>query len=255
MPTYTYTTLDHPAGNGGTLAYGINDGGQISGTYTHVFLVGRTPQSSAHGFLYAGGAYTTLDDPSAVASPGTSAYGINNVGQVVGRYLSDTGFHGFLYSGGHYINIDHPSASLTFAQGINASGQIVGYYDSSAGGHGFLYSGGTYTNLDDPSAAGATNPLGINASTQIVGEYVDSGGTAHGSSTTAARTPHSPIPLRSMAMATTPTAPLLLASTMRARSSAIITVTGPLSAPPRPDTASSTVAAYILPSTIRRQAF
>jgi uncharacterized membrane protein len=75
MPVYTYTTLDDPlASAGNTQAYGINSTGQISGSYSNA--------SGAHGFLYSGGTYTTLDDP--LATNGTSAQGINDMGQIVG---------------------------------------------------------------------------------------------------------------------------------------------------------------------------
>jgi probable HAF family extracellular repeat protein len=180
MPTYTYTAIHDPSANSGTYPYGINDAGQIVGYYDVVTLEPHVPVDHWHGFLYAGGTYTTLDYPAAVY---TYAYGINASGQILGTYTNGP-YHGFVYSGGTYTRtFDDPSAtSITFAQGINASGDIVGYYqNSSTGYHGFLYSGGSYTTLDDSSgAAGSTLAHGINASGQIVGEYVDSGGTSHG---------------------------------------------------------------------------
>ena len=72
---------------GNTQAYGINSTGQISGSYSNA--------SGGHGFLYSGGTYITLDDPSANVG-GTSAVGINAFGQVVGIYGSTSGPHGFL---------------------------------------------------------------------------------------------------------------------------------------------------------------
>ena len=57
MPVYTYTTFDDPLASGGdgTHAAGINDTGQIVGTYDDA--------SGVHGFLLSGGSYTTLDAP------------------------------------------------------------------------------------------------------------------------------------------------------------------------------------------------
>src|SRR5512133_3211041 len=66
MPVYTYTTIDGPLVTTG-LVGGINDNGQIVGSYTN--------NSGGHGFLLSGGTYTTLDDPLGVGS--TSAQGIN----------------------------------------------------------------------------------------------------------------------------------------------------------------------------------
>jgi probable HAF family extracellular repeat protein len=112
MPTYTYTTIDDPSGRN-TLAFGINDAGQVVGEYV---------SNGIHGFLYSGGTYTTLDDPS--SSNVTEAFGINDTGQIVGTY-QDAGFrnHGFLYSGGTYTTVDDPladpSRAGTEANGIN----------------------------------------------------------------------------------------------------------------------------------------
>jgi probable HAF family extracellular repeat protein len=177
MPIYTYNTLDDPSSTQDTLAYGINDTGQIVGYY----FIGTT--ASTHGFLLSGGVYTPLDDPLAVPQAGgTLAFGINASGQIVGQYADLHGTHGFLLSGGTYAALDDPSApSFTRAYGINASGQIVGIYtDASAHTHGFLYSNGTYTNIDDPLGTHGSNATGINAAGQIVGRYIDSNFQAHG---------------------------------------------------------------------------
>jgi uncharacterized membrane protein len=81
--SYTFTTLDVP-GATVTLAYGINDRGQIVGEFSDD---GENP-----GFLTDGATYTTLDAPGAQA---TLAYGINNRGQIVGWFQVGA-MHGFL---------------------------------------------------------------------------------------------------------------------------------------------------------------
>src|SRR5437016_3376589 len=53
----TYTTLDDPLGTNGTQLLGINNLGQIVGSYIDA-------SGHSHGFLYSGGGFTTLDDPS-----------------------------------------------------------------------------------------------------------------------------------------------------------------------------------------------
>ena len=79
--------------------------------------------------------YTTIDDPSAT-SQGTTAFGINDAGQIVGS----SGDHGFLLSGGTYTALNDPLGFDTTAFGINASGQIVGSYQADAiTRKGFLY--------------------------------------------------------------------------------------------------------------------
>jgi len=73
--------------------------------------------------------YTTLDDPLVIAGQ-TEAWGINDLGQIVGEYGDGTGkTHGFLDSGGRFTTIDDPfTTTLTIAGGINHGGQVVGYY-------------------------------------------------------------------------------------------------------------------------------
>ena len=158
----------------GTIAYGINNGGQVVGSYN----VGGGYDQGGGAFLYSDGVYTALNDP--LSANFTEAYGINNAGQIVGLYYS-SGLHGFLFSGGVYTTLDDPLAGIggTIATGINDLGQIVGhYYDSDGYAHGFLYSGGVYTTLNDPLAAG-TLAYGINDAGQIVGSYGDGFGS-HG---------------------------------------------------------------------------
>src|SRR5262245_2685714 len=82
--------------------------------------------------------YTTIDDP--LATLGTVASGINDMGQIVGAYRDGSGGHGFLLSGGTYTALNDPSGFDTTAIGINASGQIVGSYQADAiTQKGFLY--------------------------------------------------------------------------------------------------------------------
>src|SRR5208282_5563232 len=89
--------------------------------------------SSASLALAVGGGYgsTIISIPGAWS---TDARGINDSGQVVGRYSGSTGnTHGFLWSGGSVTTIDCTGATLTEANGINSSGQIVGdYLDASS---------------------------------------------------------------------------------------------------------------------------
>jgi len=86
--------------------------------------------------------YTALDDPSADFGT-TTAWGINDAGQIVGRYHTDITFHGFLLSGGTYTTLNDPLASdITHATGINDAGQIVGFFHDKIK-RGFLLSGGT----------------------------------------------------------------------------------------------------------------
>src|SRR5215831_9467054 len=117
----------------GTTPTGINNAGQIVGTY---FDSAHT----THSFLYdpSTGSDTTIDDP--LGAGGTQATGINNAGQIVG-YFTDVngGVHGFIDSGGVFTTVDEPSATgFTRILGINDLGQIVGTYVDASGTHGFV---------------------------------------------------------------------------------------------------------------------
>jgi len=80
-----FTTVDKPGANS-TLLRGLNDHGEIVGSYF---------DGNFHGFLLRGDAFTPLDVPVGVA---TDPWGMNNGGQVVGDYLVQLGasfFQGF----------------------------------------------------------------------------------------------------------------------------------------------------------------
>ena len=106
------------------MALGINDPGQVVGTYVDA-------DGNRHGFLLSKGLYTTLDVPGAAF---TVAQGINNAGTIVGLYVDGDGNqHGFVLSKGVYTTIDVPNSTATAVFSINAQGAIVGSYDDADG--------------------------------------------------------------------------------------------------------------------------
>jgi probable HAF family extracellular repeat protein len=131
--------------------------------------------------------YIPFNDPSSAYF--TQALGINNLGQIVGRYVNPAGVgsaygDAFLDSGGTFTKIAVPGATIgtTEALGINDTGQIVGDYVSgplSGPAIGFLYSGGQFTNIEFPGAI-STGATGINNAGQIVGSFSDTNNIAHG---------------------------------------------------------------------------
>jgi len=165
-PDYTFTTIDVPGSASpdcGTHANGINNAGQVVGTFGN--------GTCDSGFVYSGGNYITFKVNN--SSP-TTPYGINNAGQIVGvvfgPYDGFNGWHGFLYSGGNYTTFSEPNAVSTWPWGINDSGQIVGCfnYTDNICTHGFIYSRGSFQTLDVPGAT-FTELIGINNAGQIVG--------------------------------------------------------------------------------------
>ena len=126
---------------------------------------------TATSIFAAGPTFTTIDVPGAVF---TFAYGINSLGEIVGRY-NDANFleHGFLLSHGQFTTIDFPGAPYTDINGINPAGEMVGvaWLPPDYFGNPFLLSKGQLTNIDLPPGVPGANALGINARGEIVGGY------------------------------------------------------------------------------------
>lgn len=109
---------------------GINDRGEIVGYYTDLTT------GAAHGYLLQKGVATLIDFPGAL---NTSAWDINNRGQVVGIYQAqDKSVHGYLWQKGKFTRVDIPGALETRVFGINSEGDMVGVYVDANTGHGFL---------------------------------------------------------------------------------------------------------------------
>lgn len=188
---FTFTQIDVP-GALGTAAYGMNDAGQIVGTYADA----DSPECvttfvGCRGFLLDSGAFTSIDVPGAAT---TFGQGVNDDGKIVGFFGRDAGEiaggmnHGFLLDAGVFTQIDAPGTTtgqvFTSALSINDRGQIWGTFDDDPEAdltrHGFLLEEeGGFTRVDPPGST-ATSHGGINDGGQIVGVFLDAGGAFHG---------------------------------------------------------------------------
>src|SRR5262245_60629821 len=111
----TFTTLDDPLATSGTVAWDINDSGQIVGTYNVGSLSNR-------GFLLSGGNYTTLNGP--VGANTVTARGINNQGQIVGDWSTNTPnfvTSGYILSSGTYTSFNDPANQDRKSTRLNSS--------------------------------------------------------------------------------------------------------------------------------------
>ena len=110
--------------------------------------------------------FTSIDIPGAGV---VGAYGINNNGDIVGYYGTDSNAnkHAFLLSNGVFTYFDYPGKLSTIATGINDAGLITGYTGNFFL-QGFLYDGTTFTSVRDGSDT-ATVVYGINNSGVLVG--------------------------------------------------------------------------------------
>lgn len=125
----TFTTIDVPlTDSNSTVASGINERGQIVGSYS-VNTVGVG--GVGYGFLYDAGNFTSLQVPGALQ---TSATGINSSGQIIGQYSVFNSTYqsgqqfGFLYADGLFTTIADPDIGVptggTQPMGINNFGQL-----------------------------------------------------------------------------------------------------------------------------------
>jgi probable HAF family extracellular repeat protein len=147
-----------------TSALGINNLGQIVGSYTDANNV-------LHGFLWKNNSCQAID----CNGTGTFATSINNLGQIVGGYFDSAGEHAFLYT-----NQCVPIASTLVAaeaSGINDDGQVVGSYQDC--NYGFVYNTNTKKTtkgIEYHGSNGNTCLRGINGDGLIVG---DTGGGSY----------------------------------------------------------------------------
>jgi probable HAF family extracellular repeat protein len=152
-----------------SIAAGINDSGQVVGTYGT-----NNPEQA---FLYSNGTITSLPQPSFTGPFGCEALAINNNSQIAGACWDGTGTaHLVLWRGGTATDLGTLGTPGTFtnpeAIAINSTGQIAGWVSSSNGNNGFSYGNGTLTDLGTFAGA-AINDNGI----MVGGPTIDNGGT------------------------------------------------------------------------------
>lgn len=197
--TFVPTIIQYP-GSSSTMARGINNSGDIVGTYACSLAAGCTLTGEAgaaglHGFLLQDGVYTRIDVP-AQGRTATNARGIGEHGVIVGHYTVAGVQHGFAYFEGHYVYpidvpaelFDNPAspARHTLPVRISPQGDLVGCFHEAnlvmTTMHGWLWRNGRFTVLATPHDPGDTTSRdpdtmnnGITPSGEIVGFYFSSG--------------------------------------------------------------------------------
>jgi probable HAF family extracellular repeat protein len=160
-----------------TIARDINDEGTIVGSAN----AGGT--DLGHAVLWSDGSVQDL------GTLGTGffseAWGLNNLGQVVGWSYTNgggglTGVHGFLYTASDGMIDLTPHSDTGSAHDINDAGQITGYKTALGGYHAFRWQGGVFEDLGVLPGFAYTFGYGINAFGQVTGNATTaSGNTEH----------------------------------------------------------------------------
>ena len=179
-----------PSGSRNAYLSGINANGLAVGGYCPSMRAICNPLSGQHGYTYdlATGAITTLDFPGIIDA--TTAYGINDLGEIVGGYCpgiltcppNSVGptSKGFLYANGVFTTLHFPGSGETQASGINNAGVIVGeYIYNLAGPFGFIYQNGAFQTINFPGSL-STRPTAINNAGVVAGYFQDQSLNVHG---------------------------------------------------------------------------
>jgi hypothetical protein len=116
--TGRFTPIRLPVAATSVVATGINDHGQVVGYYQ----AGKI----TNGFIWGSGHLTVLRYGN---HTDTQAFGINNLGTVVGSFADAGGrTHGFVRISAHLLRtVDAPGSTSTVVNGLNNRGQIVGF--------------------------------------------------------------------------------------------------------------------------------
>jgi hypothetical protein len=162
-------TFDVPGGTG-TYPAGINDAGEITGTY-------RTTAPNSGFIRSSTGAVTTFAVAGCV---GVEAEAINAGGEVAGYcYDASNVDHGFVREpSGATTIFDPPGSTFTVVYAINNSGGVTGYYSDASNGCGFCGFTrdrmGNITSFSAPNAAD-TRALWISADGSVAGYFYAEG--------------------------------------------------------------------------------
>jgi probable HAF family extracellular repeat protein len=148
-----------------TVARDINDAGDIVGSAN----AGGT--DLGHAVLWANGA-PARDLGTLEAGFYSEAWGINNVGQVVGSSHvngGSFGVHAFLYTPAGGLQDLTPNSDAGYAKDINDAGQVTGYKTAFGGYHAFRWQAGTSVDLGVLPGFAHSFGWAINASGVVTG--------------------------------------------------------------------------------------
>ena len=165
------TPNDDPGTPNDIYAWGLNDSGQVVGSYSTNLGI------TTHGFIKTVSSYATLDSGH---DGYTELRGTDASGRSVGNFLDAGIWHGFELLGATLRQIDVPSLGFSFVNGTHNVGDVVGWWqDASNDGTAYIEHRGVTSWSSVPGAA-FTIANGINVQGVIVGEWGDAQNLIHG---------------------------------------------------------------------------
>ncbi|MGB8131130.1 MAG: hypothetical protein WCG81_15175 [Candidatus Angelobacter sp.] len=150
-----------------TEAWDISRTGIIVGTYNVTGVAGTL------AFMVKSGAFHQITFPG-FSTTNASAFGVNDNGDVVGRFVANGTAFGFLLHNGKMTILSFPGArSGTTPASINDQGVVVGNYFLSLDdpGHAFMWKDGVFSNVSPPDST-STVASKISNTGVVVGSYV-----------------------------------------------------------------------------------
>lgn len=157
LAAYALHALNVP-GASRTQAWGINDSGDIVGSFVEA--------NQQRGFLYSKGVFTTIAGPAGAWDAAVT--GISNDGLMIGLFSDSVSSErkSFLFDGSLYTPFLLPGASVTEARSISADGR---YLAGNAAGQGFAYDRLAGSHQMIGAVGGFTIAQGVNDLGQVVG--------------------------------------------------------------------------------------
>jgi probable HAF family extracellular repeat protein len=153
------------------VAYYVNQFGQVAGvSYTNTIPNPTTGVPTQDPFLWDRGNMIDLGSLGGVSG---TTYGLNNLGQVVGRsnLAGDQTEHAFLWARGALTDLGTLGGSASNAFAISDSGAVAGtsYTTGDQTFHAFLWEHGNLTDLGTIAGDTASNSQAVNVTGTVVG--------------------------------------------------------------------------------------
>lgn len=175
-PTYTVIDIGVPdnAAESSTInAYGINNLGEVTGSYT-------LANGQSHAFLYTHG---VMEDLGTLQTGRSSVgFAVNDSSHVTGSStLSDqsSAEHAFLHNGVFMADLGTLGGTISQGRGINASGEVAGESTIDAIFHRAFFFNGTFMENLGVVAGASSHATAINDAHMITGGTTSVAGPQH----------------------------------------------------------------------------